>query len=475
MNNETLATVYHGIIIHSLDIGNLEFIRNGLLAVHPDGHIAFLERDVGQLVKEHLFIIFSYSQVVTLSKHQFLIPGFIDTHAHAPQYVYAGTGLDLPLLNWLSTYTFPRESAFSSPTYALDVYKRVISRFLRNGTTTCAWFATIHLEATKLLVDVIRANGQRAFVGKVNMDTCGPDYYVEKIDDSVKSTRDFIQYVLDSEPDTSKSSNSSNTAKPTRLVTPIITPRFAVSCTAPLLDSLSTLASEHDLPIQSHLSENPSECELVQSLFPHCRDYTSVYDHYKLLTPRTIMAHGIHLSSEEIAILRDRGTGISHCPNSNFALQSGVCDVRRLLNAGVKVGLGTDVAGGYAPSILDAVRQAMTASKACKIQYLARAEERVERDPDYNVLTIPEVFYLATMGGAKLLNLEDVVGNFVPGKEFDALLVDVGVADGPIDVFDHDTTESLFEKFLYLGDERSLRAVWVKGRRVAGSSNSDEF
>lgn len=302
------------------------------------------------------------------------------------------------------------------------------------------------------------------------MDTCAPDTYVEQHEESVEATRDFIQYVFDSEPNISRSPNGPTT----RLVTPIITPRFAVSCTAPLLHSLSDLASKHSLPIQSHLSENPSECKLVQSLFPHCKDYTTVYDHHNLLTPRTIMAHGVHLSDDELAVLSARGTGISHCPNSNFALQSGVCDVRRLLNAGVKVGLGTDVAGGYAPSMLDAVRQAMTASKTCRIQYQERVEEVIS-EPDYKVLTLPEVFYLATLGGADMMNLKSAIGNFVTGKEFDALLVDVGVENGPVDVFDHDTIESQFEKFLYQGDERLLKAVWVRGRRVAGSAKEDEF
>ncbi|CAG8759618.1 14586_t:CDS:1, partial [Acaulospora morrowiae] len=226
---------------------------------------------------------------------------------------------------------------------------------------------------------------------------------------------------------------------------------------------------KYDVPIQSHLSENADEIAFVAEKFPNLPNYTSVYDNHGLLNNKTIMAHGIHLSPEERDLIRKRGVGISHCPNSNFSLCSGVCNVRQLLNEGIKVGLGTDISGGYAKTILDSIR---SASLASKVTYMTTPGDG--QKPSH--ITLHELFYLATMGGANLVNLENVIGNFEVGKEFDALLIDPESHQSPINCFEgiDDNIERVFEKFIFLGDERNILRVYVRGKLVSGTECKED-
>lgn len=344
------------------------------------------------------------------------------------------------MLEWLDTYTFPRESKFQDAEYARKLYSKSVARSLRNGTTSACWFATIHLEACKELVNIIQEQGQRAYVGKVNMNQNSPDFLVETTDSSVRDTRAFVEYV--------KKVNDGNSSP---LVTPIITPRFAISCDSELLTELGKLAAEYDLPIQSHLCENLNEIGFTMSLFPNSVNYTSVYADHGLLNDRTIMAHCVHMKDEELDLMKEKNAGISHCANSNFNLKSGMADVRKMLNKDIKVGLGTDVAGGYSPSILEALRASRTAS--------------VARDMETS-LVVAELFYLATVGGARVMELDDKIGNFEVGKEFDAILVNTQVENSPVDVFDHDSVETQFEKYLFVGDDRNNEKIFVQGKEI---------
>ncbi|CAJ0912933.1 17945_t:CDS:2 [Entrophospora sp. SA101] len=262
----------------------------------------------------------------------------------------------------------------------------------------------------------------------------------------------------------------------------IITPGRQAPTVSPLEDGnwiqvQSMVCREEIAHVMDKLEkiENTAELEFVKKLFPHIKNYTAVYDHYGLLNHQAIMAHGIHLSSEERKLLRQRKVGISHCPNSNFALRSGVCNVRQLLNDGIKVGLGTDISGGHAKSMLDAIRSASTASRVIHMASSEKEDEEYDDNDNsisaYSSLTLSELTYLATMGGAELVNLQNVIGNFIIGKEFDALWVDPEAKNSPLDIFDNidDALERIFEKFIFLGDERNLKAVFVKGRRVSGT------
>ncbi|KAF8938331.1 guanine deaminase [Dissophora ornata] len=440
-----ISKVFYGTFIHSVSISEIEFITDGLLFVDTHGRIARILKNVHKDQLHKVLEGVDEAKVVTLNENQFVIPGFIDTHIHASQYSYCGNGHDIPLLEWLDTLTFPHESKFKDPSYARQIYAKSVARSLRNGTTSACWFATIHLDATKELVKVIQEQGQRAYVGKVNMNQNSPEILIETTESSVADTRAFIEYVQ------AVNARLSSGLEIKPLITPIITPRFAISCTSELLRGLGKLAAEYDIPIQSHLCETVNEIEFTMSLFPDSVNYPAVYADHGLLNHRSIMAHCVHMSEKEWALMKETNAGISHCASSNFNIKSGMANVRKMIDLDLKIGLGTDVAGGYSVSMLDAIR----CSRTCSI---ARNPERS--------LSIPELFYLATMGGARVMELGDTIGNFEVGKEFDAILVNTAVKGSPLDVFAHDTVQTKFEKYLFVGDDRNNESVYVQGKKV---------
>ncbi|KAM9465251.1 guanine deaminase-like isoform 1-T1 [Salvelinus alpinus] len=457
-----IAHVYRGTFVHSTDHTAVEILEDRLLGVdtegkvsqtdscHPDPNyefrrlfhlIAFIGsgQEVDSLSQKWGFEALAVTQ---LGQYEFFMPGMVDTHIHASQYSYAGTALDLPLLQWLNTYTFPVEARYKDLEFARNVYTHVVKRTLRNGTTTACYFATIHTDASLLLGQIADDFGQRALVGKVCMDTNNfVPHYRETPEESHDETNRFISEML---------------KKKYPLVRPVVTPRFALSCSAALLGHLGEIAQNNNLHIQSHISETKEEVKLVKELFPDYDSYTDVYHKHNLLTDKTVMAHGCHLTDEELKLFREKGASVAHCPNSNISLCSGMLDARRVLNHKVKLGLGTDVAGGYSPSMLDAVRRTLDTSKALTIQ-----------DPQYQTLTFEEVFRLATLGGSQALSLDEHTGNFQVGKDFDALRVNTAIEGGPIDLINHgEGPKVLLEKFLNLGDDRNIAEVYVAGKRV---------
>jgi guanine deaminase len=257
-------------------------------------------------------------------------------------------------------------------------------------------------------------------------------------------------------------------------VAPIITPRFAPACSRPALKQHSALAASHTPPlhIQTHISENQSEIALVNDVFPDCDGYADVYDSFGLLTPRTILAHAVHLTEAEKDVLRARGAKVSHCPTSNSALGSGLCPVRELVEAGLTVGLGTDVSGGYSPSILEQVRQACLVSRLLK-----HVPDRQVGGGRENV-SVEEGLFLATRGGAAVLDMDREIGGFEVGMRFDAQLVglggleeeDEGPVVGNVDVFGWESWTEKIHKWVWCGDDRNVRRVWVNGRLVHGQA-----
>lgn len=389
---------------------------------------------------------------------RFFFPGFIDTHIHASQYPNAGIFGKSTLLDWLNTYTFPLEASLGRDhAKARRVYARCVARTLAHGTTCAAYFATVDVGATNLLVDLCLARGQRALVGRVCMDepsTC-PDWYRdEDAAEGLARTRECVAHAREVDPRG-------------ELVRPIVTPRFAPSCTAGSMAALGSLARGEGLAVQTHVSENKGEIDLVASLFPKetggGKGYAGVYDAFGLLSERTILAHAVHLSEAEVRLIAERGAKVSHCPCSNSAITSGAARVRWLLGKGVDVGLGTDVSGGYSPSVLDAARQAALVSRHVA---MGGGEE--------DKLSVEEVLHLATRGGARCVGLEGVVGGFELGMQWDAQLVALdsvgdegqGGGEGNVDVFGWETWEEMVAKWLFNGDDRNTTKVWVKGRLV---------
>ncbi|XP_043831042.1 guanine deaminase isoform X1 [Dromiciops gliroides] len=445
-----LAHIFKGTFVHSTWTSPMEVLRDHILGVSEAGKIVFLEH-ASQQEKLATEWGFTPIEVRELSIHEFFIPGLVDTHIHAPQYMFAGSNVDLPLLDWLKQYTFPTENKFSNKDFAEEVYTRVVRRTLKNGTTTACYFGTIHTDSSLRLADITDKFGQRAFVGKVCMDMNGafPEYK-ETTEESVKETERFVDEML---------------KKEYTRVKPIVTPRFSLSCSETLMHKLGDIAKDHKLHIQSHISENPDEVEAVKNLFPNYKNYTDVYDKNNLLTDKTVMAHGCYLSEEELKVFEERGASISHCPNSNISISSGFLNVLNVLKHNVKLGLGTDVAGGYSSSMLDAIRKTIMIAN---VLYMKKINEKS--------LTLKEVFRLATLGGSQVLGLDDVIGNFEVGKEFDALLINPKASDSPIDLFYGDLTgelsEAVIQKFFYLGDDRNIDEVYVSGKQVVPFSSS---
>ncbi|GJD00731.1 guanine deaminase [Colletotrichum higginsianum] len=381
-----------------------------------------------------------------------------DTHVHASQYPNVGIFGKSTLLDWLNTYTFPLESSLKDLAKARRVYTACVRRTLAHGTTTSAYFATIDVDATNLLADICLALGQRAFVGRVCMDRDGlcPDYYRDESPaDSLRKTRQTVDHIRSIDPASD-------------IVTPILTPRFAPACSREAMKGLADMQEELGLLAQTHVSENEGEIELVQQLYPESESYTDVYDAQGLLSERMILAHAIHLSEKEARTIADRGAKVSHCPCSNSSITSGAAQVRWLWDMGIDVGLGTDMSGGYSPSILDAARQAALVSRHVAMGLRGHERERAK-------LTVEEVLYLATRGGARVVGLRDRVGGFEVGMQWDAQLVGLPLVDedggqgdggGNVDVFGWESWEDRVAKWLYNGDDRNTKMVWVKGRLV---------
>lgn len=452
MNMSPEKTLYFGSFVHCISLSELDRCENGIIGVNETGKIAFILRD-GE--KESIPQGWESAKTITLEGEGFFFPGFIDTHIHASQYPNAGVFGKSTLLDWLNTYTFPLESSFTDLKIASKIYNRVVARTLSHGTTTACYYATIHVPATNLLSDICNSRGQRAFVGRVCMDSdLSPDFYRdESAAVSLQRTKDCIAHIQSFDPKYS-------------LITPIITPRFAPSCSVESMMNLGKLHAETGVPVQTHISENHAECELVKEMFPDYKSYADVYHSTGLLTNKTILAHAIHLTPEERVLIKETDAKISHCPGSNTALTSGTAKIRDLLNDGLSIGLGTDVSGGCTPSILNQAREAVYVSR-----HVAMAPGQVEAK-----LSVAEALYLATRGGAKVVGLEKSIGGFEVGMDWDAQLVRFGQVgdteglgsetDGLVEIFGNESWEDKVAKWLYTGDDRNTHAVWVKGRLV---------
>lgn len=366
---------------------------------------------------------------------KFIIPGFVDVHVHAPQFVNRGLGVDCELLTWLETYTFKKEAKYKDLIYAKEAYKAFVKALVDNGTTRSIIFATIHNKATILLMDLIEEAGLCAYVGKINMDRNSPDYYIEDTEQSIKDTEEFIVQTLN------KYDN----------VKPIITPRFVPSCTEKLMKSLGDLADKYDVKIQSHVSENRDEIKFVKALHPDAKNYTSVYDNFGLIRDNlnTVMAHCVWTDDDEMKILHDKKVMIAHSPHSNSNIASGIAPIRKYLDNDLMVGLASDISGGHELFMGKVISHASQVSKL----------RRIYVDEQYSEINTREYFYIATKGGGKFFSK---VGSFETGYEFDALVIDDTSLKDP----DSRSLIERLERFIYIGDDRNIFSVYVKGNKI---------
>ena len=372
-----------------------------------------------------------------------VFPGMIDLHVHAPQYAFRGMCMDLELMDWLNRYTFPEEEKYENLEYAEKAYGMFVDALKKGATARACIFATRHRYATELLMKLMEESGLVSYVGKVNMDREASEALTEdSADISAFTTFGWINAVKD------KFENTK----------PILTPRFIPCCTDKLMEELREIQMAYGIPVQSHLSESKGEIDFVKFLRPDNAFYGDSYNEYDLFGKnddintdvKTVMAHCVWSSDEEVELMRKNGVFVAHCPASNMNLTSGIAPIRKYLDLGLNVGLGSDVAGGHSDSIFRAITDVIQVSK----MYFRIVDEK------YKPLVFSEAFYLATKGGGKFFGK---VGSFEEGYEFDAVIMDDTLLPHPQSL----NLAERMERAVYLGlDEKGVVAKFVAGNKV---------
>jgi guanine deaminase len=372
-----------------------------------------------------------------------VFPGMIDLHVHAPQFAFRGTSMDLELMDWLNQYTFPEEEKYEDLEYAKKAYTIFVDALKKSATTRSVMFATRHRYATELLMELMEQSGLVSYVGKVNMDREASENLMEKSAEmSAYTTFGWINAVKDKFERTK----------------PILTPRFIPCCTDKLMEELREIQMAYGIPVQSHLSESKGEIDFVKFLRPQNEFYGESYNDYDLFGKnddvntdvKTVMAHCVWSTEKEVELMLKNGVFVAHCPASNMNLTSGIAPIRKYMDLGLNIGLGSDVAGGHSESIFRAITDAIQVSK----MYFRLVDESCKP------LVFSEAFYLATKGGGKFFGK---VGSFEEGYEFDAVVLDDSVLMHPQEL----TLAERMERAVYLGlDEKSVSHKFVAGAKI---------
>ncbi|MBD8709430.1 guanine deaminase [Pseudomonas sp. CFBP 13711] len=426
----TAKKAYRAAIIHSIADpaevaveASYEYFEDGLMLVE-NGKILALgtaEDLLGTLTDD--VEIVSYQDAL-------ITAGFIDTHIHLPQTGMVGSYGE-QLLDWLNTYVFPCEKQFEDPEHSAQVADIFLKELLRNGTTTALVFGSRHKESVEALFSAAEKLNLRLIAGKVMMDRNAPDYLVDTAESSYVDSKALIERW--------HGKGRLHYA---------VTPRFAPTSTPEQLTLAGQLLTEYpDLYMQTHISENLKEVEWVKALFPERKNYLDVYDHFNLLGERSVFAHGVHLCDQECERLAETGSAIAFCPTSNFFLGSGLFNLPMAEKHKVNVGLGTDVGAGTSFSLLH------TLNEAYKVMQLQGAK-----------LSPFKSLYLATLGGARALRLEDKIGNLQPGSEADFVVLDFNAT--PLLSYRMSQATSIEEQLfvlMTLGDDRTVSETYSAG------------
>jgi guanine deaminase len=352
----------------------------------------------------------------------------------------------------MESCVYPAEERFESVEIAKDASARFFHDLKANGTTTACVYNTIHQEATDKAFEQAEISGLRILMGKVMMDQNSPASLTEKTNESLHTSEELC----------SKWHN-----KDDGRLNYVFTPRFAPACSRQLMKEVSKLASKHGAYIQTHLAENRQELELVKTLFPECKNYAQVYEDAGLLGPKSIMAHCIHLDDIEISLLKNRRAKVAHCPSSNLFLKSGIFNMRRFMDgAQIDIGLGSDVAGGPILSIFQEMANACYVSKINDFS----TEGRVRAiDPVY-------AFYLATLGGAKVLSQDSKIGSLSPDKEADFIVLDTEQID-PLKKEQHNANRNpreILSQLVYRWPLTKVESTFIRGSKVYCNENEND-
>lgn len=414
--------VYHGNIVYSES--------KDRLAVHKGGYIV-VEHGVVEGIFDHLPERCAGAPMTDLG-NDVLIPAFSDLHVHAPQFPQRGLGMDLLLADWLNTYTFPQEARYRDLDYARGVYEAFLRALIANGTFHACVFGTIHREATSWLLERMEQLKLRAFVGKVNMDMQSPDYLCETLEESLRETELYLE------------AHAGN-----RYARPILTPRFAPTCSFALLKGLGTLGAKYQVGTQTHLVESVWEAGEALRLNPDCGSDTGIYERAGLLDNGPVVAaHFIFPSQEDIRILKRHDGYAVQCPDATVNVIAGIMKTAALFDQGVRLALGSDIAGGHLPGIY---AQAARSVQLSKLKWFYEPEEN-------RPIPFANAFYMATKAGGALFGK---VGSLEPGYAFDALVIrDFS------DPFRNLAPEETVERFCYTGNQGDIVARYIDGEAV---------
>lgn len=360
-----------------------------------------------------------------------IAPGFVDAHVHYVQAGIIGSGGEA-LLDWLRDYTFPAEEAFAEPEHAAREAAFFCDELLRNGTTSAAVFCSVHPQSVDALFAAAARRDMRMVAGKVLMDRNAP----EPLRDTAQSGYDESKALIERWHGKGRALYA-------------VTPRFALTSTRGQLQAAGTLLQEHPgVLMQTHIAENRDEVARVRALYPERRNYLDVYDKYGLIGSRSVLAHGVHLDVAELHRCHQCGAALAHCPTSNMFLGSGLFRLREVREAGVEVALGTDIGAGTSFSLLATLNA-------------ARGVAQLQARP----ISPVEGFYLATLGGARALGLDDRIGSLRAGGEADLVVLDPAATPAlAMRASRARSIEELLAVLMALGDDRAVRATYVAGR-----------
>ncbi|HEX7950703.1 MAG TPA: guanine deaminase [Candidatus Limnocylindrales bacterium] len=422
-------------LLTPLDAGGTRHEPDGLLLVEPAGRLAF----VGAAADRP-----ALAATATDLRPWVLLPGMVDLHAHLPQVPSAGLGAGLELLTWLERYIFPLERGFDAA--VADRLAPIVWRaFAAAGTTTAMVYGAVYEASLDATFRAAEAHGIRAVIGKVMMDRITYDPTIDPgtiLERSLRESAELIERWH---------------GRDDGRLRYAVTPRFAVSCTADMLCQSAALAASTGTYWQTHVSEDRAEIAEVARLFPDALDYVDVYDRAGGLGPRTVLAHGVHLSDRELARLVETGTNVAHCPASNLFLASGVMPLGTFLEAGLSIGLGSDVSGGPDLSIFTEMR----------VGFYAQNAMRVAGRSSGPALGPLDWLRMGTLGGAQALGLDGAIGSLETGKEADLIAVDPSFVASVPGAEDADP-EDLMSRLIFRSHPDMVRAAWVRGRRLEG-------
>ncbi len=404
---------------------NIECFEDGLLIVE-DGHVAALGN------AQQMMPGLSADTELTDYSGKLLVPGFIDCHVHFSQVDIIGSYGE-QLLDWLERYAYPAEEAFADAEHARAVADFFVDELLKNGTTTALVFPTVHPQSVDAIFAAADKRGMRLLSGKVLMDENCPESLRDDPESAYTQSRELIEKW--------HGKNRLGYA---------ITPRFAVTSSEAQLKAAGRLANEFpDVHVHTHLAEHLDEVELIAEKFPWSRSYFDVYEQLELVRERSVFAHCLHLDEPDRQRMAKLGAAIAFCPTSNLFLGSGLFDLRTARDSGIRVGVGTDVGGGTSLNMF------RTLGEAYKVLHLQE-----QSMPGFQAL------YLATLGAASALYLDDRIGNFTTGKEADFVVIDydgASITERRLRQA-RDIAEKLFA-LITLGDDRSIAATYLLGKR----------